>query len=336
MPADGCLADERGVGLSRSRRGVAHKGGGVGQSDGLSAGPATGRRWGDGARRPSDAGVSGAGAWAPASRPRRIPTMPVRSLSPRCTHRCRRSFAVLTMSRCVACWPSAIPMWLAGGPSSAVAYMPLVAELVPGGIGKEVVVNQARSLLDSIRPSDVAAIERHRQAVEFVADIERLDAAVRDSWTRITAAVAASGATVTDIFGVGPIVAAMLIGYCGDPLRFASASRYAAYTGTVPTVFSSAAASPIASHGAASGGSTTPCTARRSCRSVIATAPAVTIPTASSPRATPTRSDPHPTSADSATSSGGTPSPTPGGPLPRHRRARAGHWTLGVRTEAQR
>ena len=213
--------------------------------------------------------------------------MPVRSLSPRCTHRCRRSFAVLTMSRCVACWPSAAPMWLAGGPSSAVTYMPLVAELVPGGIGKEVVVNQARSLLDSIRPSDVAAIERHRQAVEFVADIERLDAAVRDSRTRITAAVAASGATVTDIFGVGPIVAAMLIGYSGDPLRFASASRYAAYTGTAPTAFPPAAASPIASQGAASGGSTTPCTARRSCRSVIATAPAVTITTASSPRATP-------------------------------------------------
>jgi len=178
-------------------------------------------------------------------------------------------------------------MWLAGGPSSAVTYMPLVAELVPGGIGKEVVVNQARSLLDSIRPSDVAAIERHRQAVEFVADIERLDAAVRDSRTRITAAVAASGATVTDILGSAQSSRPCSSATAGDPLRFASASRYAAYTGTAPTAFPPAAASPIASQGAASGGSTTPCTARRSCRSVIATAPAVTITTASSPRATP-------------------------------------------------
>jgi transposase len=77
----------------------------------------------------------------------------------------------------------------------------------------------------------VAAIERHHQAVELVADIERLDVAVSDSRTRISAAVAASGTTVTDIFGVGPIVAAMLIGYSGDPLRFTTASRYAAYTG---------------------------------------------------------------------------------------------------------
>ena len=44
----------------------------------------------------------------------------------------------------------------------------LVGELVPGGIDKEVVVNQARSLLDGIEPDDVAAVERHRQAVELV------------------------------------------------------------------------------------------------------------------------------------------------------------------------
>jgi transposase len=115
----------------------------------------------------------------------------------------------------------------------------LMIELVPGGIGKEVTVNQARSLLEAIQPGDVAAIERHRQAVELVADIERLDVAVSDSRTRISAAVAASGTTLTDIFGVGPIVAAMLIGYSGDPLRFATASRYAAYTGCAPIEFSS-------------------------------------------------------------------------------------------------
>ena len=51
----------------------------------------------------------------------------------------------------------------------------LVGELVPGGIGKEVVVNQARSLLDGIEPDDVAAVERHRQAVELIAEIEHLD-----------------------------------------------------------------------------------------------------------------------------------------------------------------
>jgi transposase len=115
----------------------------------------------------------------------------------------------------------------------------LVNELVPGGIDKEVVVNQARSLLDSIQPGDVAAVERQRQALELVADIEHLDLMLRDSRSRITGAVTASGTTLTEIFGVGPIVAAMLIGFSGDPLRFATASRYAAYTGCAPIEFSS-------------------------------------------------------------------------------------------------
>jgi transposase len=115
----------------------------------------------------------------------------------------------------------------------------LFAELVPGGIDKEVVVNQARSLLEGIEPDDVAAVERHRQAVELVDEIDHLDVVMRDSRARISAAVAASGTTVTEIFGVGPIVACMLIGYSGDPLRFTTASRYAAYTGTAPVEFSS-------------------------------------------------------------------------------------------------
>ena len=51
--------------------------------------------------------------------------------------------------------------------------------------------------------------------------------------------MAASSTTLTEIFGVGPIIAAILIGYSGDPTRFASASRYAAYTGTAPLEFSS-------------------------------------------------------------------------------------------------
>jgi transposase len=115
----------------------------------------------------------------------------------------------------------------------------LVGELVAGGIDKEVVVNQARSLLESIEPDEVAAVERHRQAVELIAELEHLDVVLRDSRARITTAVTASATTLTEIFGVGPIVAGMLIGYTGDPTRFETASRFAAYTGTAPIEFSS-------------------------------------------------------------------------------------------------
>jgi transposase len=115
----------------------------------------------------------------------------------------------------------------------------LLAELVPGGIDKEVVINQARSLLDGVVVDDAAAAERHRQAVELVDELDHLDVVLKDSRARMITAVAASGTTVTEIFGVGPIVACMLIGYSGDPTRFTTASRYAAYTGTAPVEFSS-------------------------------------------------------------------------------------------------
>ena len=115
----------------------------------------------------------------------------------------------------------------------------LVGDLVPGGIDTEVVVNQARSLLDGIELDDVAALERHRQALELVAEIEHLDIVRQDYRERISAAVEASATTLTEIFGVGPIVACMLIGYSGDPTRFETASRFAAYTGTAPIEFSS-------------------------------------------------------------------------------------------------
>jgi transposase len=98
--------------------------------------------------------------------------------------------------------------------------------------------------------------------------------------------VAASGTTLREIFGVGPIVAAMFIGYSSDPTRFATAARYAAHTGTASASSPRVAASPIACRGAATGGSITPCTSPRSLRSVTRTASAVATTTASSSTAT--------------------------------------------------
>ena len=131
----------------------------------------------------------------------------------------------------------------------------LVGELVPGGIDKEVVVNQARSLLDGIEPDDVAAVERHRQALELVAEIDHLDVVMRDSRQRITAAVAASATTLTEIFGVGPIVAAHAhrLQRRPDPVRHRSAA-------TPPTPAPPRSSSPPADgsptgcHGAATAG----------------------------------------------------------------------------------
>jgi transposase len=45
--------------------------------------------------------------------------------------------------------------------------------------------------------------------------------------------------TVTEIFGVGPVIAATVIGDAGDVARFASRDHFAAYNGTAPIEVSS-------------------------------------------------------------------------------------------------
>ena len=51
---------------------------------------------------------------------------------------------------------------------------------------------------------------------------------------RIVAAVALSETTVTDVYGIGVIMAAYVLGYTGDIHRFASKDHYARYNATAP------------------------------------------------------------------------------------------------------
>ena len=115
-----------------------------------------------------------------------------------------------------------------------------VAELVAGGIRKEVVVSQAESLLTGIEPNTAAQRQRLELASEVLVDISALDARLKGSKQRIANAVVASGTTLTDLYGVGPVIAAIVCGYSGDIGRFPTAGHYAAYNGTAPVEFSSA------------------------------------------------------------------------------------------------
>ncbi len=56
---------------------------------------------------------------------------------------------------------------------------------------------------------------------------------------RTTEAVDASGTTLLEVYGVGPIVAALILGYAGDPARFATKEKFASYNGTAPIEASS-------------------------------------------------------------------------------------------------
>ena len=60
-----------------------------------------------------------------------------------------------------------------------------------------------------------------------------------DTKKKLAAAVRASGTTVTEIFGVGPVIAATVIGDVADVSRFPGRDRFAACNGTAPIEVSS-------------------------------------------------------------------------------------------------
>jgi transposase len=115
-----------------------------------------------------------------------------------------------------------------------------VRELIAGGIRKEVVVSQAETLLAAVEPAGAAQRQRLELAHELLDEIRAFDMKLKASKQRIAGAVVASGTTLTDLYGVRPIVAAIAIGYSGEVRRFPTAGHYASYNGTAPIELSSA------------------------------------------------------------------------------------------------
>jgi transposase len=115
----------------------------------------------------------------------------------------------------------------------------LLVELAPGGIARELNVSNASAFLASITPETAVEQIRYELANDLLDDIRHLDIQLKESHKKISKAVAASSTTVTDLFGVGPMTAAILIGNTGDIRRFRNRDHFAAYTGTAPAEFSS-------------------------------------------------------------------------------------------------
>jgi transposase len=115
----------------------------------------------------------------------------------------------------------------------------LLAELAPGGISKEMYVSDAERFLANITPETPAEQVRYDMALELLDDVRRLDEQTKVSHRRIGIAIKASGTSLTELYGVGPIIAAQLIGYAGDVRRFANRDAFASYNGTAPVEFAS-------------------------------------------------------------------------------------------------
>ena len=110
----------------------------------------------------------------------------------------------------------------------------LFLELIPGGARTELSAKHAASLLDDLDVTDTAGRTRVELAREHIADIERLDTMIKVAGKRIAEAVSESKTSVIDVYGVGPLNAALIVGEVSDIARFATRDQFASFAGTAP------------------------------------------------------------------------------------------------------
>ena len=116
----------------------------------------------------------------------------------------------------------------------------LLRDLLPGGVAGTLSAHRAARILRGIRPQGSASARlRRRLASEVLRDVRTLDRKIADLNERIEAEVEASGTTLTEIFGIGPILAARIIGTVGNVARFPTKAHFASYSGTAPVEASS-------------------------------------------------------------------------------------------------
>ncbi|WP_411284543.1 IS110 family transposase [Lapillicoccus sp.] len=110
----------------------------------------------------------------------------------------------------------------------------LLSELIPGKGKKDLTALQAKAILASVRPRDLAGKTRRRLAVEQLAELIAVDKKIKTLTKELKAMVLASGSRLMDLRGVGPVVAARTLADVGDIARFADRHRFASWTGTAP------------------------------------------------------------------------------------------------------
>ena len=130
----------------------------------------------------------------------------------------------------------------------------LLSELLPGQRKRDLSALQAKAMLATVRPRDIAGKTRRRMAAEEIADLVVVDAKLKKIKAELTAAVTARGSGLMDLYGVGPAGAARILADVGDVARLADRNRFASWTGTAPLDASSATSTGTGCPAPATGG----------------------------------------------------------------------------------
>jgi transposase len=115
----------------------------------------------------------------------------------------------------------------------------LLRDLLSSGVKKGLSAESAAKLLRRARPRHATGRTRKRLASELVRDVRALNRRIVRLEEQIREEVEASGTTLTGVLGVGPVLAAKIVGIVGDVARFPSKGHFASYAGVAPIEASS-------------------------------------------------------------------------------------------------
>ena len=206
---------------------------------GCVVGAAARRRRRGGARCATDVVGSGAAARRRDGSTRPTRTTPAPPRSSRCGTRSCGPSCARTTRRCCACSRNVTTTWSRIAPGRSVACTPCCVCWSPAASHGGFQPARAAAELRRIRPTIRSVSNVADLALELLAEVRRAD---RDL-AELKSPHHRRGRRVDDdghrVFGVGPVMAAYLIGYSGDVRRFPSAGHYARYNGTAPIEASS-------------------------------------------------------------------------------------------------
>jgi transposase len=111
--------------------------------------------------------------------------------------------------------------------------------LIEGGTGRSLTVARAGELLASVHIDGPITTERIATARQLLDEVAALDTARIEVRRRHVTALEASKTTVTEVFGIGPLMAAIIVGRVGDVRRFPTCGHFARHNGTAPIEASS-------------------------------------------------------------------------------------------------
>jgi transposase len=115
----------------------------------------------------------------------------------------------------------------------------LLRDLVPGGAPTALSSDKAADILKRLQPVTATDCCRRDVARDLVSDLRRLDRSINDNESQMRDALDATKTTLTELPGMGIVLAAKVLGHVGNIDRFPTEHHFASYTGSAPLEASS-------------------------------------------------------------------------------------------------